>query len=309
MSAMDFDGSGGETVQRLVSTLGRKRYSFPTQRIGGARLPIRPVPKVLRRDYVVFLGSDDTYGCHLSYPFTELIEDATGIQTVNLGCVGARVDAFQQNEGILEMCRGARLVFVEAVGAEAMSNRLYRVDVRNNQRLIRVTKYLKALYEAVDFSGIETVGELLTVLAQMSEEKLYFVRLELHMAWVARMRTLIRQIGVPVILLWLADHEPFYAATGGTIFRDPLFVDRTMLEALRQEVVDIIEITATKDEVFSTGAGAEEPASTPIGSLGQVYHERVAAELSPVIRAAIRALTSVDASADSDAAGAAKVAF
>ncbi len=145
MSDIGFDGSGGETVQRLVSALDRKQFSYPTQRIGGARLPIRPIPKTLQRDYVVFLGSDDTYGCHLSHPFSHLIEDATGIQTVNLGCVGARVDAFQQNHGIIDMCQGARLVFIEAVGAEAMSNRLYRVDVRNNQRLIRVTKYLKAL--------------------------------------------------------------------------------------------------------------------------------------------------------------------
>ncbi len=307
MSELGFDGSGNETVHGLVSALDRKQFSFPTQRIGGARLPIRPLPNVMQRDYVAFLGSDDTYGCHLSYPFTDLIEDETGIQTINLGCVGARIDAFQQNEGILEMCRGARLVFIEAVGAEAMSNRLYRVDVRNNQRLIRVTKYLKALYEGVDFSGIETVGELLTVLAQMSEEKLYFVRLELHMAWVARMKTLIKQIGVPVILLWLADHEPFYAAKGGTIFRDPLFVDRTMIEALRQEVVDIIEITASKDEVFSTGADAKEPTSMPIGSLGPGYHERVAAELSPVIQAAMRALASVEPPPATDAAGAAAV--
>ncbi len=306
---MGFDGSGNETVQGLVSALDRKEFSFPTQRIGGARLPIRPLPKALQRDYVVFLGSDDTYGCHLSYPFTDLIEDATGIQTVNLGCVGARIDAFQQNEGILEMCRGARLVFIEALGAEAMSNRLYRVDVRNNQRLIRVTKYLKALYEGVDFSGIETVGELLTMLAQLSEEKLYFVRLELHMAWVARMKRLIKQIGVPVILLWLADHDPFYAATGGTIFRDPLFVDRTMLEALRQEVVDIIEITASKDEVFSACADTEEPTSMPIGSLGPGYHERVAAELSPVISAAMRALASVEPQPVADAPGATAVSL
>ncbi len=306
---MGFDGSGNETVQGLVSALDRKEFSFPTQRIGGARLPIRPLPKTLQRDYVVFLGSDDTYGCHLSYPFTDLIEDATGIQTVNLGCVGARIDAFQQNEGILEMCRGARLVFIEALGAEAMSNRLYRVDVRNNQRLIRVTKYLKALYEGVDFSGIETVGELLTMLAQLSEEKLYFVRLELHMAWVARMKRLIKQIGVPVILLWLADHDPFYAATGGTIFRDPLFVDRTMIEALRQEVVDIIEITASKDEVFSACADTEEPTSMPIGSLGPGYHERVAAELSPVISAAMRALASVEPQPVADAPGATAVSL
>ena len=285
MSARD-----DQSIDRLCAALNKPRFSVSSRQIGFGNLQIRPMPKTLENDYVVFLGSDDTHGCQVDSPYPSLVQHFTGFQAINLGCVGARIDAFLNDDRVLEICKGAGLAFLEVMGAEAMSNRLYRVSARNNQRLVRVSKYLKALYEGVDFSGVETVSELLTALAQMPEEKLYFVKMELHLAWVARMKALINKIDTPVILLWISDHYPYYAETGGTIYRDPLFVDRMMIEALRNEVVDVVEIVANKSELYAElPASAGEIPTLPLGGLGPKFHERVAVELAPIVRAVMEA--------------------
>lgn len=285
MKNVDQNRRDDGSLKQLLAALGKPKFSFPCHRIGTSRLPIRATAENIERDFVVFLGSDNTYGCHLEHPFPALVQRSTNFQVINFGCVGARNDLFVQNNEMLEVCKRASLVFIEIMGAEAISNRLYRVDARNNQLIVRVSKYLKALYEEVDFSGVFSVSELLSVLAQKSEEKFYFVKLELHLAWVARLRALVRMVGAPVILLWIADHDPYHAETGGTLFRDPLFVDRTMIEALRHEVVDIVEVVASKRELYvGRSDTTPEIPNLPFGSLGPEYHDRVATELAPIVR-------------------------
>jgi hypothetical protein len=175
---------------------------------------------------------------------------------------------------------------MQIMGAEAMSNRLYRVDPKNNQRFIRASKYLKALYPELNYSQFSTVYELLTALAQSSKEKLFFVRQELHLAWVARMKTLIRSVRSPVLLLWISDHDPFFSDTGGTVFRDPLFVDRAMIEEIRREVIDIVEFTWRPEELIFKQAGNKiaNESSRYREHLSAEYHGRVGAELAPIVR-------------------------
>jgi len=281
------DHRNGGPEEQLFSTLNRPLQQYPFQRLGSAKLPIRPPAKTVADEFVVFLGGDDTYGCHIEEPFPALIERISGVQAFNLGCVGSSLDVFTKHMEILRLCSYAGLVVIEIMGAEAISNRLYRVDERNTQNLLRASKYLKALYSEIDFAQIATISELLTILAQTSNDRLFFVRQELQLAWVARMRGLIRQISAPVILLWISDHEPFFAETGGTVFRDPLFVDRTMIENLRPEVVDIVEFVSLPEEVYrgnSDPGSRSEKTAMPVEVLGSRFHQRVAEELSPIVQ-------------------------
>ncbi len=284
---------GYADLESLDTALKRATLPVPLQTLGQSRLPVRPLPKTISSEFVVYLGSEETYGRYVAKPFPSVVEAETGVQCVNLGCVGSSIDTFLQAKEIADLCSNAQLAVIEIMGAEAMSNRLYRVDPKNNQNLVRASRYLKALYPEIDFAVFRTVSELLTALAQTSNEKFYFVKLELHAAWVARMRTLISEIRVPAILLWIADHEPYYAETGGTVLRDPLFVDRTMIEAVRHEVVDIVEFVARPSEIQRDGSArstvyGSQTAATE--SFTQSLHNRIGAGLSPIVQEVVAIL-------------------
>jgi hypothetical protein len=101
------------------------------------------------------------------------------------------------------------------------------------------------IWPDVDFSEIHFTRHLLATLRASSPEQFETLRRELSEAWVARMRGLARALGGRVVLLWMSDRRPEHLADiegeGG-----PLFVDRSMLEALRSDVLDIVEVISPR---------------------------------------------------------------
>ncbi|MEL7117082.1 MAG: DUF6473 family protein, partial [Pseudomonadota bacterium] len=136
----------------------------------------------------------------------------------------------------------------------------------------------------VDFTEFDRTDHMLTALAQIGPDRLPLVRQELQSAWVARMRTLLSQIAGKKILLWLADHAPYTAHDGGTICREPLFVDRAMLNAVAPHADVLVEVVANQGEI---AAGRSQLVYVDFEyteaqeMLGPVVHERVVQALMP----------------------------
>lgn len=185
-------------------------------------------------------GSTDTYGKFIDRPFPALAEDRLGVPCVNFGCLNAGIDAFVHDTQLLEAANNARATVVQIMGAQNMSNRLYSVHPRRNDRFVDASTMLKAIYREVDFTEFHFTKHMLTRLRQIGPDRFNMVCDELKNAWSARMCQLVQRVSSPVVLLWFAAHNPPGEDEQG--FEDPLFIDQDMIEALRPRVADIIDL-------------------------------------------------------------------
>ncbi|MCB1365199.1 MAG: hypothetical protein KDK02_13840 [Rhodobacteraceae bacterium] len=207
-------------------------------RYGASRLPVRGPRRALDRPYWAFLGGSETFGKYVAHPFADLVETGSGRVCVNLGCVNAGLDAFANDPESLRIAQTAERAVIQLPGAQSLSNRYYRVHPRRNDRFLAASPMLAAIYREVDFTEFHFVRHMLRALRDRSSDRFALVRTELEQAWQARMRLLLRAIGGPAVLLWLR----YGAEGGGDLESRPSFVTRAMVEALRPDVADIVEI-------------------------------------------------------------------
>ena len=122
----------------------------------------------------------------------------------------------------------------------------------------------------------------------LSEERFSIVRDELKEAWIARMKLLLEKIEGKTILLWFADRAPEDVTDAGGLGRDPLFVDRRMIEAIRPYVTEVVELVASDAALAQGTKGCcsprwKSPAAHEL--MGPVAHEEAAqALLEPLSR-------------------------
>jgi len=212
-------------------------------RYGNCRIFFRGPRKSLKDRYVTFIGSTETYGKGIESPFPALVERATGITCVNFGCVNASVDAFLPETTIHDACHGAALNIVQVMGAHNMSNRFYTVHPRRNDRFVRASSVMRAIYPEVDFTEFCFTRHMLASLYQLSPERFEIIQSELQMAWRARMRSFVEEIGAHTLLLWFSETLPSDAHLSDRpdpMNGDPLFVTRSMIDELRPHVQGVI---------------------------------------------------------------------
>lgn len=255
-------------------------------RYGTSKILFRGPKKKLEQDYVAFLGGTETYGKFVDVPFPELVGDAIGITSVNLGCVNAGTDVFVTDEVVMEICTEAKATVIQVSGAQNMSNRFYAVHPRRNDRFLRASTLLKAIYRDIDFTDFNFTRHLVTTLNEESAEKFSMVRQELRDAWVARMRTMIEKVQNNVVLLWVSDHSPDDVKACNAIGSGPLFVDRDMIEQIRPLVKGVVEVVGTPEEIrqgYDAMSFSDLDALSAKEMLGPVVQERAAKSLQAVL--------------------------
>ncbi len=249
----------------LEAGLGHERCRY-----GSSRMLFRGPQRPLEGRHVAFVGGSGTYGRSLARPFPDLIEEELGEACINFGQVNASIEAFLNDPWVGGACRDAALTVVELTGAANLSNRLYTVHPRRNDRFLRASPSLRAIYPDVDLAHICFTRHLLVHLHEAAPDRFDIVRDELQMAWLARMRTFLDRVGPRVLLVWAAPQPPEEGAgPDDPLGADPLFVTRPMLEALRPLVRDVLIVPA--------GPADDEAAA----------HRRVAAALLGPIRASL----------------------
>lgn len=267
---MAFEHISGGTLDYFPYRLGRSRLMFrgPRPRIDGA--------------FAAILGGSETYGKFVASPYPALVEARLGLPVVNFGCMHAGVSAFSDEDAVLAACAEAEVTVIQIMGAANMSNRLYTVHPRRNDRFLKASAALRALYPQVDFTDYNFTRHLLTALDAADAAAFAAVRDELREAWLGRMRLLLRRIGGRVVLLWMSARRPDQdgASPAG---RDPLFIDGALIGALAEDVADVVEVVASdaalaerlEGKVF---APIEAPAAIEVP--GPLFHAEVADALA-----------------------------
>jgi hypothetical protein len=258
---------------------------------GTSKLLFRGPRRDLALPYVAVLGGTETYGKFIPRPWPSLVEEQTGLRVVNLGCVNAGPDVYLSDPGVWGGGGGARLAVVQVVGAANLSNRFYAVHPRRNDRFVRASGALAHLYPEVDFTNFNFTRHLLQTLRSVSETRFEVLAEELRRAWAARMRALIEQTRVPVVLVWMGQRPPGPRGVAD-LSADPLLVDRAMIEALRGLVTGFIEPPLRQAGSPGSVAGmsfAEMERHAAEGLPGPEAHEAVAGAVADALDRLLRA--------------------
>jgi hypothetical protein len=162
----------------------------------------------------------------------------------NFGVPQAGLSLFSEEPWLMDAASRADVTVLQVLGAQNMSNRLYSVHARRNDRFLAVSPDLREMFPKVDFAEINFTGHLIE---ELSKDVMSFQKLvdELKWAWLQRMRRLVSIIQGDVILLWMSDRRP----DEGGLSRhasEPLFVDRLMLDEMSTQVASIVEVVTEK---------------------------------------------------------------
>lgn len=259
-------------------------------RYGNSRMLFRGPRKRLDMPYIAFVGGTETYGKFIDKPYPALVESAMRQTCVNFGCVNGGIDAFVSDPTVMNICHEADLTVVQVMGANYLSNRFYSVHPRRNDRFLRASTVLQAIYHDVDFSEFSFTRHMLSALHTKSLDRFETVVNELREAWVARMRNMLDQIGGRSILLWFSEDEmtdDHWAKRRNQLQVDPLFVTASMIDELRPSVKDVVVVNPSDAAVSQGTHGMFFPTTqTKAASemLGVDCHAEVASTLVPTIR-------------------------
>ncbi|MEM8576593.1 MAG: DUF6473 family protein [Pseudomonadota bacterium] len=263
---------------------GRSGLDYLPCRYGASKVLFRGPKRPLDMPYIACLGGAETYGRFVERPFPDRLEDALGLPCVNLGCLNAGIDVFAQDPHVPDIAAGAQVTIIQVVPAQNMSNRLYAVHPRRNDRFLKPSVLLQTIYRDVDFAEFNFNKHMLMRLHDISAERFEAVKAELREVWVARMRMLLRRIGGKTVLLWLADRGPDTEAD--EMGSDPWFIGRAEIEAVRADVTEVVEVVAspealtrsTEEMIF---AELDRPAAER--TFGPAVHLEAASALAPVL--------------------------
>lgn len=263
---------------------GESPLDYYKCRYGKSKLLFRGPKRDLKNGYYAFIGGTETYGKYVKDPFPELLEQEVGWPCVNFGALNAGVDAFLGDPSLLEVCEKAKGTVIQVMGAQNMSNRLYSVHPRRNDRFLKASQMLEMLFREVDFTEYSFTRHLLSSLKSLSPEKFSALEAELKEAWIARMKALSKRISGRTTLLWISDRLPEEEGPfeGNELGLDPLFVDRTMIEAVRPFVTDVVEVKIPAEMTLSGTAGMFFPpleAGVASEMYGPDVHQYIADQL------------------------------
>lgn len=272
-------------------TLEEAGLSYAPCRYGTSRSLFRGPKRPLDGKYIAFVGGTETYGRFIADPFPALVEETVGDVCVNLGMINASVDAYTNEPSLIEICRESSLNIVQVMGAQNMSNRFYTVHPRRNDRFLRASTVLQAVYPDVDFSDFCFTRHMLRTLYARSPDRFEIIRMELEAAWQGRMVSFLSEIGKHTFLLWFAGHLPSdgrWDSRTNAFNTDPLFVSRRMIDSLRPLVRGVV---MAQPSARALGMGTDGMIFSPQQSvaaaecLGVAAHQEAAKALVTAMRA------------------------
>ncbi len=249
-------------------------------RYGRSKLQVRGPQRNLDEPYLSFVGGTDVFGCYVENTFVADVESHIGRTCVNFGSRNAGVDSFLNDPYLLDIAARGELCVVQLMGAQNLSNRYYKVHPRRNDRFVCARTPLIDLFPEVDFTDFHFTKHLLTSLRNVSSERFEHVLLHLQDNWLARMEKLIDVLQGNVVLLWLRRAAP----EGGDGLGDvPTLVEASMVQSLKSNVLDIVEVNVICAERAQDMDGmlyrpVEEGMAKVM--LGPKEHKRVAQNIS-----------------------------
>ena len=251
------------------------RIDYYPCRYGASEVEFRGPPVPLRAPYAVVLGGCEAYGRHVEDPFPELLAERTGMRVVNLGVHCGGLDAYARDPALTPVIANAETVIIQVLPAANMSNRFYSVHPRRNDRFLRHSPILQALFPDTDFCDFVFTRHLLSGLRRASRDKFSIVVRELEEAWIARMRLILTRVNGRA---WLLRIE---GRVDPELGPEPLFVPQAISDRLKPLVEGVVRCDVS-DLVAAPGRGA------PSGDAGRssvratlaAEHHRIAEALA-----------------------------
>lgn len=256
---------------------------FPC-RYGKSKLLFRGPRRDLTRPFVAAMGGSETYGKFVADPWPALLEERLGLPVVNFGYLNAGIDVFGSEPQLGALSRSARLSVVQLLGAPNMSNRFYAVHPRRNDRFLRASNLMRAVFNDVDFTEFNFTRHMLGTLKSYAPERFESLVAELRQAWVSRMKGLLERIEGRKVLLWLTDyHAPMHNDPLGP---EPLLVTAEMIDQIRGSADEVVRVDPSVMARSSGTVGMffgpmEEPAALTMP--GPIVHQEIAEALAPVV--------------------------
>lgn len=228
---MTFDSPGAGALDYFPCRYGRSRLLF--------RGPWRPpAPR-----YCVALGGTATYGRFVARPWPQLLEAASGRMVLNMGVAHAGPDVWLQDPEALALARAAELRILQVPGAVNLSNPLYTVHPRRNDRFLAASPRLRQLYPEIDFTDFAFTRHMIRGLAERGTARFAQVVQVLRACWRERMAALLAALGAPVLLVWWADRPPPTPGSGVQVDgAAPLLVDTAMLQGIATRALGLLEV-------------------------------------------------------------------
>lgn len=244
----------------ILADSGARALDYYPCQYGQSKLLFRGPRRPLKGRYCAVIGGSETYGKFVEKPFPALVERELGIPVVNFGCLNAGIDVFLNEPEILAACNRACAIVIQVPGAHNMSNRFYTVHPRRNDRFLHAAPALKALFHEIDFTEFHFTRHLLLTLKAIDAARYATVAAELKLAWVARMKLLLRGFGPPCILLCVGDYRSEGPEGADTLGPDPLLVDGAMLQKIAPHADDLVILSPS-------------PAARAAGTEGMVFSD------------------------------------
>lgn len=255
---------------------------FPC-RYGQSRLVFRGPWRAARTPYAVALGGEETYGRFIADPWPARLEAAGGRMVLNMGVPHAGPDAWLNEPDLLRLAAGAELRILQVPGAVNLSNPLYTVHPRRNDRFLRASPRLQRMFPEVDFMDFAFTRHMIRALAGRSPQRFAELAQVLGETWLARMAELLEALGGRTVLLWFADRPPPLPGERLRLAQGaPLLVDTMMLQAVRPRVAGLVEVASPAFTGNTQGMDFGPLEAAAARALpGPEAHEEVARALLP----------------------------
>ena len=269
--------------------LARGALDYMPCRYGDSKLAFRGPKQDLSLPYVAFLGGNEIYGKFIEEPIPALVGRELQISCANFGHPNAGVDLFLKDPFMLAACSRAEMTVLQVLGAGNMSNRMYTVHPRRNDRFVAPSETLRRLFPDVDFAEFHYTGHLLNHLSKTGGDRFAPVLAELEEAWVRRMHSLMEQIESKVVLLWMSDRPIARARLRGSAMdldHHPLFINREMMERVVPLSHQLVEVVVSEAAIQAGTDGmifSELDALAASRMFGPKAHREAAQAVAPVL--------------------------
>ncbi|KPQ16387.1 MAG: hypothetical protein HLUCCO18_08775 [Rhodobacteraceae bacterium HLUCCO18] len=264
-------------------TRGAVAPDHPTMSYPGSVLRFRAPGGDPTRAHVLCLGGTETFGRFVAEPYPSGLADRLRTPVINMGVAGGGLDVVLNDPAIADACRAATAIVLQVQGAQNLSNRLYTVHPRRNDRFVSASAMLRTIYRDVDFTEFHFTRHMLDHLRTLSPDRFAIVRHELRLAWLARMKRFLSDMPVPVHLLWLSCRVPRPEDPLDDLGAEPLFITSDMLEEAAEQAasLSVVAVPNRPERPMAASMAAEAAAARILP--GPDAHAEAAVALARVL--------------------------
>ncbi|MEM6387943.1 MAG: DUF6473 family protein [Pseudomonadota bacterium] len=268
------------TINATFEEEPEEALDYQLTTLAGSRLQVRGPLPCFDEPFIAVLGGNETFGKYVKAPFPSLLAERIDLPVANLGVAHAGLSLFSEEQVLLDIASKAEVTVLQVLGAQNMSNRLYSVHSRRNDRFLGVSPALREIFPNVDFAEINFTGHLISTLRETSTTGFEVLVNELKWAWLQRMKRLLSMIEGEVILLWVSDRAPASAESSET---EPHFVDQGMLNQLSDLFDCLVAVQLSCETSLDGKVYQSQDVDAARQMPGQADHQCIAEHLAPMV--------------------------